>query len=73
MPAGPQPNPLGRAPCDDCELAPHCKAHLEACAAFVAYVDGAREKEWRAVVREPQRRLYVSVLRRRVLPGALPG
>jgi hypothetical protein len=70
MPLGPQPPiplyPWGRCPCDLCPQAGHCRAHLEACAAFALYLEGATQERWSAVAREPQRELFVSLLTRQV-------
>jgi hypothetical protein len=56
--------PWGRAPCDGCPHAPHCRAHLEACAAFDLYLKGGTEKHWKGLARAPQRGLYVSLMSR---------
>src|SRR5580693_3331555 len=61
----PRSTPLyawGRAPCDECPHAQRCKADLMACLAFAHYVNGMAERRWIAVVREPCRALYESIL-----------
>ncbi len=50
------------APCDQCPQARRCRERLEACEAFALYVDGAGEKSWAAVLRAPERALYVRLL-----------
>jgi hypothetical protein len=52
----------GPSPCDRCELARRCKVRLEACRAFAAYYEGVPEREWSALVREPNREIYVRIL-----------
>jgi hypothetical protein len=57
--------PWGRAPCDGCPQAPHCRAHLAACEAFDLYLKGGTEQHWSLVPRAPQHELYVSLMSRR--------
>jgi hypothetical protein len=48
-------------PCEKCRLAARCKAFLEACGAFHAYVAHAGEARWRSAPRIPSRERFDAI------------
>jgi hypothetical protein len=51
----------GPAPCDRCRNAARCGAQLEACPAFLAFVQTASEARWRTARRTPTPELFARI------------